>query len=73
MTTDTAEGAGKRGAIGELTPLEAELLAALKEIATLGEHGMAPSYGEWLTFHDKIAQLARAAIARAETPPKGGE
>lgn len=42
------------------------LLAALKELAILGEVGMTPNPYEWLTFHDKVAQIARAAIAKAE-------
>ncbi len=41
------------------------LLAALEELATLGEQGMEPDYTEWVTFHDKIAQIARAAILKA--------
>ena len=39
---------------------------ALKEIARLGEEGMKPDYNEWLTFHDKIAQIARAALSEEE-------
>jgi hypothetical protein len=40
------------------------MLAALQELQRLGEEGMKPDYGEWLTFHDKVAQVARKAIAR---------
>jgi hypothetical protein len=35
--------------------------AALEKIARLGEEGMKPNYEEWLTFHDKVAQIAREA------------
>ena len=35
---------------------------ALEKLAIMGEQGMKPSYHEWLTFHDKVAQIARAAI-----------
>lgn len=38
------------------------LRVALIELATLGEEGMKPDYGEWLTFHDKVAQVARRAL-----------
>jgi hypothetical protein len=44
------------------------LLAALRELARLGEQGMKPDHREWLTFHDKVAQVARAALAKAVTP-----
>jgi len=39
------------------------LRAALEELAALGEQGMKPDYGEWLTFHDKVAKVARDAIS----------
>jgi hypothetical protein len=35
---------------------------ALRTIKTLGEEGMKPDYTEWLTFHDKVAQIATAAL-----------
>ena len=43
---------------------------ALEKLAIMGEQGMKPScqglawadYAEWFTFHDKVAQIARAAI-----------
>lgn len=38
------------------------LRAALTELAMLGEQGMKPNYGEWLTFHDKVAKVARTAL-----------
>jgi hypothetical protein len=41
------------------------MLAALQELQRLGEEGMKPNYGEWLTFHDKVAQVARKAISYA--------
>lgn len=46
-----------------------ELLEALCELKRLGEHGMTPNPTEWLTFHDKVAQIASAAIAKAEGKP----
>jgi len=36
--------------------------AALDELVSLGEKGMAPDYNEWLTFHDKVAQIACRAL-----------
>lgn len=60
-----------------LSPAHAEVLArqwrakcediermrgALTKLAELGEQGMEPSYSEWLTFHDKVAQVARDAL-----------
>lgn len=38
------------------------LRAALTELAELGEQGMKPDYSEWLTFHNKVAQVARRAL-----------
>ncbi len=38
------------------------LRAALKELQALGEEGMKPNYAEWLTFHDKVADVARRAL-----------
>ncbi len=49
-----------------LETTNAALLEALEKLAELGEQGMKPDYGEWLTFHDKVAQIARAAITRAK-------
>jgi len=42
-----------------------EMLSALEELAKMGEEGMKPDYNEWLCFHDKVAQVARDAIAKA--------
>ncbi len=47
--------------IERLQNINAELLAALEELAVLGEEGMPPGYTQW-----KVAQVARAAIARAK-------
>jgi hypothetical protein len=41
------------------------LETALEELAELGEKGMKPNYGEWLTFHDKVAQVARSALSES--------
>ncbi len=38
------------------------LRAALDQVAILGEQGVKPDYAEWLTFHDKVAQVARMAL-----------
>ncbi len=48
--------------MARLEAINAELLAALEELAVLGEKGKPPGYTQW-----KIAQVARAAIARAKT------
>ncbi len=52
--------------MARLEAINAELLAALEELAVLGEEGMPPYYTQWIAFHDKAAQVARAAIARAK-------
>lgn len=38
------------------------LREALEQLAALGEVGMKPDPNEWLTFHDKVARIARAAL-----------
>ncbi len=48
-----------------LKAINAELVEALEQLAVLGEVGMQPKYDEWITFHDKVAQIARAALAKA--------
>ena len=48
-----------------LKAINAELVAALEQLATLGEQGMRPEFDEWLAFHDKVAQVARAALDKA--------
>lgn len=53
-----------------------DMLTALEELAILGEQGMKPNYAEWLTFHDKVAQMARAAIRKVrgeQHKPRPGE
>lgn len=40
------------------------LRSALIELKTLGEQGMKPDYKEWLTFHDKVAAIANAALTQ---------
>jgi hypothetical protein len=42
---------------------------ALEELQRLGEEGMKPDYAEWLTFHDKVAKIARDALARLQPSP----
>lgn len=59
----------------ELDAMQAEterFRAALTELATLGEQGMEPNYREWLTFHDKVAKVARDALAGYEQNPQTG-
>lgn len=49
-----------------LLQIEAEnerLRAALHELIRLGEEGMRPDYNEWLTFHEKVAQIARKVLS----------
>lgn len=46
----------------------AGLRKALHELAELGEQGMKPDYREWLTFHDKVAQVARKALGSQANP-----
>lgn len=43
------------------------LRAALRELQRMGDEGMAPSYGEWLTFHAKVAKIAREALNDGQT------
>lgn len=43
--------------------------AALNEIAMAGENGLPPDYNSWLQFHERIARMAREALAATE-PPK---
>lgn len=40
------------------------LRTALEKLAILGENGMKPDYTEWLSFHDKVAEIARGALKR---------
>jgi hypothetical protein len=50
----------------EIETLKARVVVlekALREIQRAGEVGLRPDYRTWLTFHDKIAELARAALA----------
>lgn len=41
-----------------------ELRKALEEISKLGHEGMKPDYKVWLTFHNKIAEIADQALAK---------
>lgn len=52
---------------GKLADLQAAT-EALEELAILGEEGMKPNYGEWLTFHDKVANVARSALGQSPRP-----
>lgn len=40
--------------------------AALIELAIAGEIGMKPDPQDWLTFHDKVAKIAREALKGEE-------
>jgi len=42
------------------------LVETLEQLERLGREGMKPDPNEWLTFHDKVAQVARAALALAK-------
>lgn len=53
----------------ELSRLRAErekLVEGLREIQRVGEEGMKPDFGNWLTFHDKIAVLARSLLSQVD-------
>lgn len=41
---------------------------ALEQLEELGKEGMKPNPNEWLTFHDKVAQIAHAALDARLTP-----
>ncbi|KKL53837.1 hypothetical protein LCGC14_2271420 [marine sediment metagenome] len=49
----------------EIEQVVTDLLAALEELEHLGTHGSAPSFTDWTAFHDKVAQIAHAAILKA--------
>lgn len=51
---------------GDAVQLIERQQAALEQLAVLGEQGMKPDYGEWLTFHDKVTQVARNALSPKE-------
>ncbi len=53
-----------RQAVMELIAEVERHRAALTEIQRLGEFGMRGDYKEWLTFHDKVAQIARLSLGR---------
>lgn len=48
-----------------------QMRKALTELKTLGERGMKPDYKEWLTFHDKVAAVASAALHKEKGPNAG--
>lgn len=56
------ETATAQGAIDRLHARYQKFEKALRDLAVLGEQGMKPDYKEWLTFHDKVSQVARAAL-----------
>ena len=39
-----------------------KLREALEMLAILGEEGMEPDFLHWLSFHDKVASVARKAL-----------
>ena len=56
-------------AADEITHLERErddLRKALELLAVLGEQGMQRDYQRWLTFHDKVSEIARDALRSPE-------
>lgn len=48
--------------LSESRALVRRLGEALEQLAELGEVGMRPDPNEWLTFHDKVAQIAHEAL-----------
>ena len=63
-------GISARAAIAECERDRAELeaqcaamRAGLEQLKSLGEEGMKPDYSEWLTFHDKVAQVAGETLS----------
>lgn len=52
-------------------PKDDGLREALQVLQKLGEEGMELDYTKWLTFHDKVAEIAKAALSR--TTDGGGE
>lgn len=52
--------------VARLIAAAPDMYEALKELERLGNEGMKPDYKEWLTFHDKVAQIARQALAKSE-------
>jgi len=55
---------GQAELLREAARIADELAAALLALAVLGEQGMKPDYNEWLTFHDKVAHVAREALSK---------
>ena len=43
-----------------------DLRKALELLAVLGEKGMQRDYQRWLTFHDKVSEIARDALRSPE-------
>lgn len=46
---------------------------ALEALKQIGDEGMKPDYSEWLTTHDKVAQIATEALAAINTPTVQGD
>lgn len=59
--------ADERSLIAALGRSNMRLRAALEKIAILSEAGMPPDYRDWLTLHEKMAQIAREALADEES------
>ena len=58
-----------KDALAEINRLERErddLRKALELLAVLGEQGMQRDYQRWLTFHDKVSEIARDALRSPE-------
>ena len=48
------------------------LRAALEELRVLGAQGSPPDYTRWLAFHDRVREIAEAALTNQQLTPTGG-
>ena len=65
-TSDEAETAWNTrpaAAVDELIEAVRKANGLLDELIRLGKEGMEPDYTRWITFHDKVAELASEARA----------
>ena len=60
---ETAWNARPAAAVDELIEAVRKANGLLDELIRLGKEGMEPDYTRWITFHDKVAELASEARA----------